>query len=79
MDFADELLRNLRRGFTLQYRSETWSGIFHPKKHYPVMVKEPVMCTKRTHVVYEHDISDTQYKVGLQPSVTPRQQDEAPE
>jgi len=79
MDFAKELLRNLRRGITLQYRSETWTGFFHPKKHYPVMAKESVMCTKRTHAVDEHAVSDTQYKVGLQPSVTPRQQDEAPE
>ena len=79
MDFAKELLLSLRRGFTLQYRSETWTGVFHPKKHYPVMAKESVMCTKRTHVVDEHAVSDTQYKVGLQPSVTPRQQDEAPE
>ena len=79
MDFADELLRNLRRGFTLQYRSETWTGVFHPKKHYPVMVKEPVICTKRTHVVDEHDINATQYKLGIEPTVTPRQQDEAPE
>ena len=79
MDFAKELLLSLRRGFTLQYRSETWTGFFHPKKHYPVMAKESVICTKRTHAVDEHDVSDTQYKVGLQPSVTPRQQDEAPE
>lgn len=58
MDFADELLRNLRRGITLQYRSETWAGIFHSKKHYPVMARESVMCTKRTHKIDEEFIEE---------------------
>jgi hypothetical protein len=78
MDFADELLRSLKNGGTLQYRQEWWSGEFS-RDHYPIFFYEDPLPRTRTHTVAGENISDTQYKVGIEPTVTPRQQDEAPE
>ena len=76
MDFADELLRSLKNGGTLQYRQEWWSGEFS-SDHYPIFFYEDPLPRTQTHSVGYLKVGDTDYRINIEPTVTPRQQDEA--